>query len=289
MGKGGGRGGIRQIVRRHIHGLDRGDGSLPRGGNPLFQGSHLFCQRWLVPHSGRHTPQKSRHLGTRLGKTENIVNKKKHILMFYIPKIFRHGKPRESGPHAGSGRLIHLAVDQSGLFNHAALLHLTVEVISLTRALPHSRKHRKSAVGRGDIVNELHDENGFSHSRTSEKADLSSLHIGTDQIHNFDSRLQNLRRRRLLPVGRRLPVDRPPLGCFRRRQSVCRLSQDIEHPAQAGIPHRNRNRSAGIHCLNSPDQAFRRSHGNAPYQVIPDLLGRLRHQRAALFPYLDGI
>ena len=48
--------------------------------------------------------------------------------------------------HTGSGRLVHLAVDQSGLVDNAALGHFTVQVVALTGALANAGEHRVAVV-----------------------------------------------------------------------------------------------------------------------------------------------
>jgi len=74
VGKGGGRGRVRQVVGRHINGLHRGDGTLPGGGDALLQSTHLRSQGRLVAHSRGHTAQQCGHLRACLGKTEDVVD-----------------------------------------------------------------------------------------------------------------------------------------------------------------------------------------------------------------------
>ena len=66
MREGGSRGGIGQIVSRHIDSLDGGDGALFGGGDSFLHSSHVGGQGWLVTNSRRDTSQKSRHFRTSL-------------------------------------------------------------------------------------------------------------------------------------------------------------------------------------------------------------------------------
>ena len=52
MGEGGGRSRVGQVVRRHINGLNGGDGALVRGGNALLQRAHFGGQGGLITYSG---------------------------------------------------------------------------------------------------------------------------------------------------------------------------------------------------------------------------------------------
>ena len=66
MSEGGGGGGVSQVVSWHVDSLDRGDGALLGGGDPLLHATHVSGQGWLVTHSGGDTTQQGRHLGTSL-------------------------------------------------------------------------------------------------------------------------------------------------------------------------------------------------------------------------------
>ena len=63
-GGSGGRGS--QVISRDVDGLDRGDGALLGGGDPLLHATHVSGQGWLVTHSRRNTTQQSGHLRTGL-------------------------------------------------------------------------------------------------------------------------------------------------------------------------------------------------------------------------------
>ena len=52
----------------------------------------------------------------------------------------------DSATHSGSGRFVHLTVDQGGLVDNAGLLHLVIEVIALTGALADTREDGDAAV-----------------------------------------------------------------------------------------------------------------------------------------------
>lgn len=78
MGEGGGRGGIRQVVSRHVDGLDGGNGTLGGGGNTLLHHTHIDGESGLVTDGRGDTTQQGRHLRSGLGETENVVDEEKH-------------------------------------------------------------------------------------------------------------------------------------------------------------------------------------------------------------------
>ena len=106
MGKGGGRGGVRQVVGGDVHRLDRGDGPGPGGGDPLLELPQLVGQGGLVAHGGGHPPQHGRDLGARLDVAEDVVDEQQHVPVLNVPEVLRHGQPREGQPHPGPGGLV---------------------------------------------------------------------------------------------------------------------------------------------------------------------------------------
>jgi hypothetical protein len=68
------------------------------------------------------------------------------------------------------GRLVHLAVDQGDVGQHAALLHLQPEVVALTRTLTHATEDGTAAVLHGDVVDEFHDYDGLADAGAAEEA-----------------------------------------------------------------------------------------------------------------------
>ena len=214
--KGGGRSGVGQIVRRHVYRLEGGDGTLGGGGNTLLQIAHFRSQCGLITHRRRRTSEQRAHLGTGLGKTENVVHKEQHVLTLFIPEIFGHRQCRQRHSHTGSGRLIHLTVYQpdSGSigehrqalvivfgvtvlvllgFDHVGFDHLIVEIVALTGSFTHTREHRYTAVQFRDVVDQLHDHHGLAHTRATKRANLTALKKRAYEVDHLDTSAEHLR------------------------------------------------------------------------------------------------
>src|SRR5699024_7731918 len=95
VGKGGGGGGVRQVVGGDVYRLDGGDGAALCGGDPLLKLAHLVGQGGLVAHGGGHPPQEGGHLAARLDKAEDVVDEQQHVLVLLVPEVLRHGQPRQ--------------------------------------------------------------------------------------------------------------------------------------------------------------------------------------------------
>ena len=224
MGKCGSRSRVSQVIRRHIYSLNRGNRPLLCRGDTLLQGAHLRSQSRLISYRGRHTSQQSGYLGACLGKTENIINKQKHILILHITEIFCHGQAGKGNSHTGSRRLVHLTIYQSGLVDNAALLHLAVKIISLTGTLANACKYRQAAVSRSNVVDQLHNKNRLSYAGTAEQTDLTALCVRTDQVYYLDTCLQDFCSRHLLFIGRSRTMDSPALHILRSRLLIYRIT-----------------------------------------------------------------
>ena len=90
-------------------------------------------------------------------------------------KYSRGGQAGETDAQTRSGRLVHLTVDEHGLLDDARLLHLDPEVGALAGALAHAGEHGRAAVRHGEVVDELHDDDGLADAGAAEQAVLPPL------------------------------------------------------------------------------------------------------------------
>ena len=171
--------------------------------------------------------------------------------MLFIAEVLRHGQTREAHAHTGSRRFVHLPIDQRGLGQNAGFLHLVVEIVALTGTLADACKDRQAAVFCGNVVDQLHDENGLADAGAAKQADLAALGIRTNQINDLDAGLKDLRGRFLLVVGRGRAMDGPAFLHRRGRLVIHRVSQQIKDAAQAGLSNGDRDGSAGIQRLDA--------------------------------------
>ena len=77
--------------------------------------AHVSGQSGLISDSRWDTTQKSRHLGTGLSETENVVNEKQYVLTFFVTEIFSNGQSGKGDTSTGAWGLVHLTVDEGDL------------------------------------------------------------------------------------------------------------------------------------------------------------------------------
>ena len=118
---------------------------MRRRGDPLLQLAHLGGERRLVADGARHAAEQRRDLGARLDEPEDVVDEEQHVLAL-VAEVLRHRQAGEADAQARARRLVHLAVAERDLVEHARLLHLEQEVVALARALADAGEHRDAAV-----------------------------------------------------------------------------------------------------------------------------------------------
>ena len=150
-------------------------------GDALLQLAHFGGEVGLVSDRGRHAAEQRRYFRTGLREAENVVDEEQHVLLFFVAEVFGDGEAGQADAQARSGRLGHLAVDQGALgfgvvvrIDDAGFLHFEPEIVAFAGAFAHAGEHRHTAVLHGDVVDQLHDDDGLADARAAEQADLAA-------------------------------------------------------------------------------------------------------------------
>lgn len=109
-------------------------------GRKNVHATHVCGQGGLVTDGRRDTTEQSRHLGTGLRETENVVDEEQHILTLLITEILRNRKTSKGDTGTGTGGLVHLTEYESDLgvtleVDNTGLNHFVVQVVTLTSTL----------------------------------------------------------------------------------------------------------------------------------------------------------
>ncbi len=277
MGEGGGWGWISQIISWHVDGLDGSNGSLGGGGNALLHKTHVNCESWLVSDGGWNTTEESGNLGTGLGETENVVNEEQHILSLNVTEVLSDGNTSKGDTGTGSRWLVHLTEDQGDLgfslkVNDLGLLHLVVEIVTLTGTLTDTAENGETTVSLSNVVDKLLDENGLSDTGTSEKSNLTTTGVWGEKIDNLDTGDENLGGGRLLNErwgvgvnwGTQLGVDWATL--------INWVTGNV-HDATKGLwADWNHDWVSGISGAVATDKSLSTIHGNAADDALSQVL-----------------
>jgi len=294
VGEGGGGGGVRQVIGRHVDGLHGSDGALLGGGNAFLQGTQVSGQGGLVTDGGGHAAQQGRHLRAGLREAEDVVHEEEHILPSLVTEVLRHGQPGEADAGAGSRGFVHLSVDQRGLgfaiqFDDATLNHLVVQVVTLAGALADAGEDGETAVGLGDVVDELHNEHGLANTGTAEQADLTTLGVGRQQVHDLDARYQHLGLCGLLGEGGGVSVNRPLGGGFDGSALIDGVAHHVHDAAEGLGAHGDRDGSTQVGHGLAAHQTVGGVEGNATHHVVTQMLGNLERAAGLTLLHLQAV
>ena len=146
-------------------------------------------------------------------------------------------------------------------WSYQRFLEIQPEVVTLAGSLADARKYRLSAVNLRDIVDQLHDQDGFTDSRTAEQSDLAALGNRGEKVDYLEAGLEDFGLGFLVHKGRRIAMDRVSFLCVRKEiRPVDRFPDDIENPSQAVLADRDGNRSAGVDGFHTPLESVGASH-----------------------------
>ena len=96
----------------------------------------------------------------------------------------------------------------------------------------------------GNVVDQLHDDDGLADACPSESTDLTPLGEGTDQINDLDSGLQNLGLGVLIDQRRRAAMDGKCFIKLHWATLIDRLAKHVEDTSQHTFPDGNGDRPA---------------------------------------------
>ena len=141
----------------------------------------------------------------------------------------------------------------------------------------------------GDVVDQLHDDDGLADAGAAEQPDLAALGVGGEQIHHLDAGLEDLGFCRLVDEGGRLAVDRIGLVGGDRPALVHRIAHDVEDAAERVGSHRHGDRASGILDLLTPDQPVGGVHGDRPDHVLAQMLRHFEDEPGSLVVAVERV
>ena len=106
-----------------------------------------------------------------------------------------------------------------------------VKIISFASPLSHACKDGETTVTLSDVVDQLHDNNRFTNTGTTEGTDFSTLRERTNEINNLDPCFQNLSLCILIHQRRSRTVNRITLGVRNWTALISGVTSDIENTA----------------------------------------------------------
>ncbi len=141
----------------------------------------------------------------------------------------------------------------------------------------------------GDAVDQLHNQDGFSHARAAKEADFAAFGKGAKQVNGFDPGFQDLRLRHLLRKAGRFPVDRPVFFGFDLRLVINGLAENIDHAPENLFAHGHFDEPAGVDGFHPPPQTVGGVHGDTAHRVVAKVLHDLEDDGFLAKRHLNGV
>jgi len=284
MSEGGSGGGIGQIISRHVDGLDGGDGAGSGGGDTLLELTHIGGEGGLVADSGGDTSEQGRHLRASLGESEDVVDEKKHILVFLISEVLSNGESSEADTGSGTRGLVHLTVHEGGLgagaigLDDTGLDHFVVQIVTLTRSLADTGEHGETTMKLSNVVDKLHNEDGLADTGTTEETNLTSLHVRAQKVDNLNTSDKELLSRTLFLESGRFSVDRQELLGVNGTTLVDGLTNDVDDAAESLRADGHLNGGLSVDDGLATHETLGGVEGNGAHVVATQVLGDLKDE-----------
>ena len=220
---------IGEVVRRHVHGLDRGDGAGVGVGDALLQPRQLGAHRGLIAEARRHLAHQARHLHAGLDEAKDVVDEQQHVAVLVVAEVLGHRQRRVPHAEPAARRLVHLAEDHHHVRQHAGLLHVAVELLALATALADAAEDADALVVPDHVVDHLGEQHRLADAGAAEEPRLAAALERHQHVDDLDARLEDLGLGGAPRERRRRPMHRAPLDVGQRRSAVDDVAEHVEH------------------------------------------------------------
>ena len=156
--------------------------------------------------------------------------------------------------------------------DYAGLGHLQPEIVAFAGALADAGKHGVAAVLLGDVVDQLHDDDGLADARAAEQADLAALEEWLDEVDDFHAGFKHFRGGGLFVESRGQAVNRHSFFVFDGAQLIDGLADHVHHASQRASAHGHGNRPALIDGIHAAHHAVGGFHGDATHTAFAQVL-----------------
>ncbi len=226
---------IGEIIRRHIHRLNRGDRAGVGVGDALLQSRQLRAHRGLITQARRHLSHQAGDFHAGLDETKNIINEQQDIAMFIVAEILGHRQRRVAHAEPAARRLVHLAENHHHVRQHTGGFHLAVKFLAFATTFADAAKNTDALLMPDHVVDHFREQNRLAHACAAKKSRLAAAFQRHQHVNDLDARLENFRLGGTPRQRRRRAMHRTPLHVRRRRLPVNGVAKHVKHPRENGL------------------------------------------------------
>jgi hypothetical protein len=140
----------------------------------------------------------------------------------------------------------------------------------------------ETTVGLGDVVDELLNEHSLADTGTSEETNLSTTSVGSEEVDNLDTGLENLSSGRLVDEWWRVSVDGETLDADNGTTLVNGLANDVHDTAESGLADGDEDGRTSIDDLLATNETLSTVHGNGTDGVLSEMGSNLENEAATV-------
>jgi peptide chain release factor 1 len=213
----------------------------------------------LVTDSRGDTTQKGRDLRTSLGETENVINEEQHILTFIITEVFSDGQTGQGNTGTGSWGFVHLTKDKSTLgltleLDDTSFNHFVVKIVTLTSTFTDTTEDGVTTVSLGNVVDQFLNQDSLTDTSTTEKTNLTTTSIRSQQIDNLDTSFQDFGGRGLVNKLGSVSVNGAVALGTDGTTLINGLTNDVDDTTKDFLTNGNGDGGTGINDLLATDE-----------------------------------
>ena len=190
-------------------------------------------------------------------------------MFLHITEVFSHCKACKTYAHTSPWWLIHLAIYEGCFVDNAGLFHFVPQVVTFTSTFAYAGEYGVTTVLCGNIVNQFHDQYGFTYTGTTEKTDFTTFYVWSNKVNDLNTCFQDLCIWRKVIKFRCWTVNRPFFISYNWSWiMVYSFTKYVKDTAQHAFPYRDGNRIASIFRFHITCHTVSRAHRNATNCVV---------------------
>ncbi len=140
-----------------------------------------------------------------------------------------------------------------------------------------------------DVVDQFHDQNGFTNASAAEQTGLAAFHVGFQEVDNLDAGFKHFQAGALILKLRSRAVNGPAFFCVNRTRFINRITNNVQNSAENFVANRGGDGRTGVNRFNTANHAVCRLHGNTANLIFPKVLCNLRRNGVPFMLKLNSI
>jgi hypothetical protein len=137
-------------------------------------------------------------------------------------------------------------------------------------------------MGLCDIVDKFLNQHGLADTSTSEETNFTTTSVGSEEVDDLDTRLEDFGSGRLVDERRRFGVDGQHFDTLDGSTFINGLANDVHDTSKGILSNRDLNWGTRVDDFLSTDETFGTIHSNCPHGVLTQVGGDFKDETATV-------